>query len=359
MTRERSGSGPRKDRRGQGERPRGGSPARPAHPSAGRPSAGAPSRPSFQRRPEDRGAQERPSRPSFQRRPDDRAPRDRPPDPRAFEDADARLDEPREEAREPDELHDDVKSGRTVYGLHSVTEALSARADTVEHLYVQEGRANARVQQLIDGARAAGVAVRFLERERLRLLCGTTDHQGVVARVGVFAYASLEDLAGVATASGEPLLVLALDGVQDPRNLGAILRSAEAMGAHGVVIPKERAAGVTPVAAKVAAGAAERIPVVRVTNLVRALQALKKSGAWIVGASAEAPELAAKYDFRGATVIVVGGEEKGLRPLVARTCDSVVRIPLSGVTSSLNASIAAAVLVYEARRQRGSAATPS
>jgi 23S rRNA (guanosine2251-2'-O)-methyltransferase len=257
---------------------------------------------------------------------------------------------------EPTEAGDSAREpGRIVYGLHPIAETLRARADEIEHLFVVGGRVSPRVQAIIDAARAAGVSLRFVDRERLRLLCGTTDHQGVVARVATFAYAALEDVLAAAASASEKALLLALDGVQDPRNLGAVLRSAEALGAHGVVLPRERAAGVTPTAAKVAAGAAERIPIARVTNLVRSLEEMKRAGLWIVGAAMDAPQTAATYDFKGPSCVVIGGEEKGLRPLVARACDSLVRIPLAGTTASLNASIAAAIVLYEARRQRSGA----
>lgn len=239
---------------------------------------------------------------------------------------------------------------RIVFGLHAVTEAVRARPEEIEHLYALGGRGNPRAQTLIDEARAAGVSVRFVDRDRLRLFSGSPDHQGVAASVASFAYAELEDLL-TAPRDAPPLLV-ALDSVLDPRNLGAILRSAEALGAHGVILPRDRAAGVTAAAAKVAAGAAERIPVARVVNLARALEQLKTGGLWIIGAAPGADVVAHRHDFTGPTCLVIGGEEKGLRPLIRKTCDAVVSIPLAGTTSSLNASIAAAVLLYEIQRQR-------
>lgn len=242
---------------------------------------------------------------------------------------------------------------RIVFGLHAVAQTVAVRPDEIEHLYVLQGRGNARTQALIDDARAAGVSVRFVDRDRLHQLCDSPDHQGVAASVASFSYAELEDL--FPAAGPPPTLLLALDGVQDPRNLGAILRSAEALGAQGVVIPRDRAAGVTAVAAKVAAGAAERIPVARVVNLVRALEALRERGLWIIGAAPLADAPAHRHDFTAPTCLVIGGEEKGLRPLVRKTCDLVVSIPLAGTTASLNASIAAAVLLYEVQRQRATA----
>jgi 23S rRNA (guanosine2251-2'-O)-methyltransferase len=237
-----------------------------------------------------------------------------------------------------------------VYGLHPVAEALRVRAGEMECLYAQQGRLSGRAQALVDEARRLGVSVRFVDRERLRLTAGTVDHQGFVARLATFPYAEIEDLLG-AKREG-PFLLVALDGVQDPRNLGAVLRSAEALGAQGVLLPKDRAAGVTPVAAKVAAGAAERIPIARVTNLVRALGAVKAAGGWIFGADAAGEMAIYDCDLTGNVCFVVGSEEKGLRPLVRKSCDHLVRIPLAGATPSLNASVAASVLLYEAVRQR-------
>jgi 23S rRNA (guanosine2251-2'-O)-methyltransferase len=243
-------------------------------------------------------------------------------------------------------------AGRTLYGLHPVDEALRARPEEVECLFAQEGRLTPRAQAVVDEARRRGVSVRFVDRERLRLLCGTIEHQGLVARIESFRYAELEDL--LAAPRTRPLLLLALDSVQDPRNLGAIIRSAEALGADAVVIPRDRAAGVTAVAAKAAAGAAERLPVVRVTNLTRALEVIQAAGGWVVGAEAAATTPVSGLDLRGNVCFVVGGEEKGLRPLVRRRCDHLVRIPLAGGTPSLNASVAASILLYEAVRQRAS-----
>jgi 23S rRNA (guanosine2251-2'-O)-methyltransferase len=240
--------------------------------------------------------------------------------------------------------------GRIIYGLHPVAEAIRARAEEVECLFAQQGRLSGRAQALVDEARNAGVSVRFVDRERLRLMAGTVDHQGLVARVATFHYQELEAI--LSRKGTSPLLLVALDGVQDPRNLGAVLRSAEAFGAQGIVIPRDRAAGVTAIASKAAAGAAERIPVTRVTNLVRALATIKDAGGWIVGAHPAEGVPLWDLDLAGDVCLVVGGEEKGLRPLVAKTCDHLARIPLLGETPSLNASVAAGILLYETLRQR-------
>jgi 23S rRNA (guanosine2251-2'-O)-methyltransferase len=186
-----------------------------------------------------------------------------------------------------------------------------------------------------------------LDDRQLTRLAGSPDHQGVVAEVDPYPYSPAASL--LAADDG---LVLALDGVQDPRNLGAICRSAEAAGAAGVVIPTRRAARITPAACKAAAGAVEHLAVARVANLVRWIGAAKDAGAWVYGADADAPGLYTEVDFRPKTVIVMGGEDRGLRRLVAERCDAAVAIPQTGAIGSLNVAAAAAVLLFEAVRQR-------
>jgi 23S rRNA (guanosine2251-2'-O)-methyltransferase len=183
-------------------------------------------------------------------------------------------------------------------------------------------------------------------------MAGDINHQGVVARVAGASYASLGDLLEIPAARGEPAFFLALDQVQDPRHLGAVLRTAEATGAHGVIVPKHHAAGLTGAAAKSAMGAAELIPVARETNLVHALETLKKEGVWTVGAAPAGGKLPWELDLTGPVCLVLGGEGEGLRPLVAKTCDFLASLPMRGRLESLNVSAAAAVLCYEVLRQR-------
>jgi 23S rRNA (guanosine2251-2'-O)-methyltransferase len=189
-------------------------------------------------------------------------------------------------------------------------------------------------------------------------LAGTSHHQGVVARVAPREYAELEDLLAIPATRGEPGLFLALDQVQDPGNVGNLLRTAEALGVHGALVPRHQAAGLTPQVLRSAAGALEYLPVARVGNLGQALERLKHEGCWIVGAVAEPgegppPQAPWAADLRGPLVLVLGSEGRGLRPLVARTCDLLVRIPLAGRVGSLNVAAAGAALLYEIRRQRG------
>jgi 23S rRNA (guanosine2251-2'-O)-methyltransferase len=173
-----------------------------------------------------------------------------------------------------------------------------------------------------------------------------------VAVVADYRYREVEEILAAAAASKRPPLVVLLDGVEDPHNLGAIVRSAHALGAHGVVVPRDRAAGVTPSAAKASAGAVEHVPVARVTNLVRTLEELKEAGIWAVALVPDGDQDLAQVDMKGPTALVIGGEGQGIRPLVRKCCDHVARIPMVGRVGSLNASAAAAITLYEAARQR-------
>lgn len=250
-------------------------------------------------------------------------------------------------------------------GRHPVLEALRSRARPIEEVLV-ETEARDRHADIVALARQGGVRFSRAPRAALTTLAGTTHHQGVVARVAPREYAELEDLLAVPATRGEPGLFLALDQVQDPGNVGNLLRTAEALGVHGALVPRHQAAGLTPHVVRAAAGALEHLPVARVGNLGQALERLKQAGCWIVGAVAEGgggqpPQAPWAADLRGPLVLVLGSEGRGLRPLVARTCDALVRIPLAGRVGSLNVAAAGAALLYEVRRQRqggGQAAPP-
>jgi len=244
-----------------------------------------------------------------------------------------------------------------LYGYHPVREALRARRRRVGRVLVLSGRGEGRERcaEILSLARVAGVPIEEVPREALDRFARTTEHQGIAASVAPYPYEEEGDLLRRIAGLDEPALVLALDGIQDPHNLGSILRSANVAGAHAVLIPKDRSAEVTPAVAKASAGAVEHTQVVRVTNLVRALEGLRGAGLWIVGADAEGETPLRSLDGRGALAIVVGGEERGLRSLVRRTCDLRVAIPVRGEISSLNAGVAAAVILFEVVRQRESA----
>lgn len=246
-----------------------------------------------------------------------------------------------------------MKEETPLFGRNPVLELLRAESRRVEEIAIlAEGRGPALAELLVL-AKARGVKISYRTRDQLTAIAGTPHHQGVVARVAGASYASLADVLRIPAERGEPAFLLALDQVQDPRNLGAILRSAEATGVHGVVVPKHHAVGLTPAAAKSAMGAMEFVPVARETNLVQALEVLKKEGVWIVGSVASGGQAPWELDLAGPLCLVLGGEGEGLRPLVAKSCDFLVTLPMKGRIGSLNVSAAAAVLCYEVLRQRG------
>jgi 23S rRNA (guanosine2251-2'-O)-methyltransferase len=225
-----------------------------------------------------------------------------------------------------------------------VAEALRA-GRPLDRILVAQGAGGPRLQEIIDMARRASVAVRFEPRSALDRLAGTPAHQGVVAMGAAKKYADPD----VATASE---LVVVLDGVEDPHNLGAIIRTAHAAGAGAVVIPERRAASVTDVVAKAAAGALEHLPIVRVTNVNRTLEEFKERGHWIYGLDERGTEIYTEVEYASPTVLVLGGEGKGLHEQVRKHCDLLVRIPMAGKISSLNVSVAAGVFLFEWRRRR-------
>lgn len=238
-----------------------------------------------------------------------------------------------------------------VYGINPVLEALRGRRRAFE-LFVAKGSQEKRLEKVLRLAADRGVPVRHRERDDLARLCGTGHHQGVALRVEAFAYAELPDILARWKESGDSGLLLVLDGIQDPHNLGALIRSAACAGAHGVIIPKDRAAGVTPAVEKASAGAVETLPVARVTNLAQALDELKEAGFWIYGTAGESPSSVFELDLTGNVALVIGSEGEGLRPLTSKKCDFLVAIPLKGGVASLNASVAGGVVLFEAVRQR-------
>ncbi len=237
-------------------------------------------------------------------------------------------------------------------GFHSVREALEA-GKPLERIVIARGRHGERVEEMVRLARAHSIPVRFEDRSQLDRLAGTPNHQGVVALAAAHRAQALEDLLRQAPAAGarKGLLVL-LDGVEDPHNLGAIARSALAAGADGMVIPERRAAGLTETVARASAGALEHLPVARVPNLVRAMEELKKAGYWLVGLDERAKQNYTEADFTCSVGIVLGREGQGLHELTRKRCDFLVSLPTTGPVRSLNVSVAAGVVLFEAVRQR-------
>ena len=241
---------------------------------------------------------------------------------------------------------------RYIYGIHPALEALRATPSEVERVLFAEEAQRGPLAEVSALARKLGLAIETVPRTRLAHLAGGGVHQGVVVRVAEFAYADLGDVIEAASAAGPGGLVMLLDGIEDPHNFGALVRSASALGAHGVVIGKDRAVGVTPTVVKSSAGAVAHIPIARVTNLARALGQLKDAGLWAVGADMSGDRFPEQVDMRTPTVLVVGSEGQGIRRIILEACDFRVRVPMTGPVSSLNASVAGAILLYEVGRQR-------
>ena len=238
-----------------------------------------------------------------------------------------------------------------IEGRNAVTEALRA-GTAIDKIYLLKGEGDSALGHIASAARERGIVVSHADRRKLDAMSRTHAHQGVIAVAAVREYASVEDILAAAKAKGEAPLVVICDELTDPHNLGAVIRTAECAGAHGVVIPKRRSAGLTAVVAKTSAGAVSHLPVARVANLASLLERLKKEGLWIFGAAAEAATPLYDADLKGPAAIVIGSEGSGMSRLVAERCDVLVSIPLRGKLNSLNASAAAAVLLYEAVRQR-------
>ncbi len=241
-------------------------------------------------------------------------------------------------------------NSQQIEGRHAVAEALRA-GRPVDKLYVLDGCKDGPVSSIVKAAKKGDALVQFVSRERLDQLSETKKHQGVIARMAAYEYASVEEILAKAEKQGEPPFVFLLDGVEDPYNLGAVVRTADQVGAHGVIIPKNRAVGLTASAARASAGALNYIPVARVTNLARTVEQLKKQGIWFVCADMGGQPMY-QVDMKGPLGLVVGGEGEGVSRLVREACDYTASIPMKGHVDSLNASVAAGVLAYEAFRQR-------
>lgn len=239
---------------------------------------------------------------------------------------------------------------KMIFGFHAVTSRIRHEASSVEEIYVDSGRSDGRMKELIQAAKAVGVRVIPTDDQRLSNIVGTRRHQGVVAKAGELSLArNLDEL--LDAIDGPPLL-LVLDGITDPHNLGACLRVADGVGAHAVIAPKDRAVGLNATAAKVASGAAETVPYITVTNLARTLRELKDRDIMLVGTTDDVEMNIYGVDLSGGLAIVMGSEGEGMRRLTRETCDVLVQIPMFGSVESLNVSVASGVCLYEARRQR-------
>jgi len=245
-----------------------------------------------------------------------------------------------------------MQKAERVFGLHAVTSLLERNPARVSLLQVLESRDDPRIQRVLDLAGKANVPVRRVSRRELDELVPGVSHQGVVAETGEANNVSEHELTGFIEQLEHPAFLLILDGIQDPHNLGACIRSADAAGVDAVILPKDRSAPMNATVRKVACGAAEVVPVVRVTNLARVMRQLRDAGIWIYGAAGEAETCLYDTDLSGSLALVLGGEGKGLRRLTREHCDGLASIPLAGSVSSLNVSVATGICLFEARRQR-------
>lgn len=252
----------------------------------------------------------------------------------------------RDSARGPEE-NDGIIEGR-----NAVVEALRAQME-IDKIFILKGETDGVLGHIASTARERGIVVVDADRRKLDHMSRTHSHQGVIAQCAVRAYASVEDILNAAREKGEPPLIVVCDELTDPHNLGAVIRTADAAGAHGVIIPKRRSAGLNATVGKTSAGAVSHVPVARVANLTAVLKELKEQGVWVFGAAAEGTTSLYSADLKNAAAIVIGSEGDGMGRLVSETCDFIVSIPMKGKINSLNASAAAAVLLYEAVRQRG------
>ena len=245
----------------------------------------------------------------------------------------------------------DVEADGVIEGRNAVTEALRAGV-AIDKIFIAKGETDRTLGHIASTARAAGVVVVDADRRKLDHMSRTHSHQGVIALASVREYATVDSMLAAAEKKGEKPLLVICDELSDPHNLGAVIRTAECAGAHGVIIPKRRSAGLTAIVGKTSAGAVSYLPVARVANLSATLKELKDKGVWVFGTAAEGTTSLYEADLKGAAAIVIGNEGEGMSRLVRENCDFLVSIPMKGHISSLNASAAAAILLYEAVRQR-------
>lgn len=259
--------------------------------------------------------------------------------------------EPKEKRELPEPEEQDERED-LIEGRNAVIEALRA-GRPIDKIYIQKGETDKTLGHIASTAKDAGIVVVDADRRKLDFMSRTHAHQGVIALAAIKDYCSVSDILAIAKERNEPPFIVMCDEISDPHNLGAVIRSAECVGAHGVIIPKRRSAGLTSIVEKTSAGAVEHVAVARVANLASAIEELKAAGVWVYGTAADGANPLWKTDLTGPACFVIGSEGAGMGRLVREKCDFLVSIPMKGKVSSLNASAAAAVLLYEALRQRG------
>ena len=240
---------------------------------------------------------------------------------------------------------------QVLYGYHSVYHALHSDRRRIHQLFLQEGQKVHRLQKILDLAKIKSIPIAYQPRTELQRRCGSPNHQGVVGEAAAFPLSTVEDLLKHRR-DERPACILALDGIQDPRNLGSIIRSAHALGVYGIIIPKDRSCGLTPAVARVSEGALEYSRISQVVNLAREMRAMKKQGFWLIGMHTHGGEFPDAVDLKGDIIIILGGEDRGIRRIVMEQCDQIITIPIGGPVGSLNASNAMSILLYEVDRQR-------
>ncbi|MEF9852864.1 MAG: 23S rRNA (guanosine(2251)-2'-O)-methyltransferase RlmB [Hydrogenoanaerobacterium sp.] len=248
------------------------------------------------------------------------------------------------------ENRSDERPSNLIYGRNAVIEALKAD-NCIDKVYIGSTDGKGSIGKIIAMAKERGVPVKDVSSQKLDAMCGTENHQGVALSVTAVEYSEIEDIYARAKERGEPIFVIIADEIEDPHNLGALIRTAECSGAHGVIIPKRRSAGLSPTAYKASAGAASHIPVVRVANLVQAIEQLKADGVWVYCADMDG-EPWCKVNYSGAVALIVGNEGEGVGRLIKEKCDFTVSLPMLGEIGSLNASVAGGIIMYEIARQR-------
>lgn len=238
-----------------------------------------------------------------------------------------------------------------VEGRNPVLEALRSERE-IDKILIAKGAKEGSINKIIGMAKDKGIIIQYVEKQKLNEIAESNNHQGVIALVAAYKYSEVEDILEKASVKGEKPFIIILDEIMDPHNLGSIMRTADAVGAHGIIIPKRRSVGLTATVAKTSAGAIEYVPVARVSNIPQAIDKLKQEGLWVVGADMRGDKDYFHEDMTGAIALVIGNEGKGISRLVKEKCDFLVKIPMTGKVASLNASIAAGILMYEVLRQK-------